>query len=168
MQSSIKKDGLIPSINGKKLLDEKSGGFLSSKKPWVIGQTIFLVPNKPNGKQPLNNSSPQLRRRIRQSLWRSMQDKSEIKTQRKKLRMLIFIKKGDVTSVANKDTSNVIVPTGQRGLINLHLTLLKHALPTLFLRYKKLKKKRTPTLRNLHDLCHLWMMPRRTNSLTFF
>jgi hypothetical protein len=46
--------------------------------------------------------------------------------------MLVFVKKGDVTSVANKDTSNVTVPTGQRGPINPHLILLKHALPTLF------------------------------------
>jgi hypothetical protein len=38
--------------------------------------------------------------------------------------MLVFVKKGDVTSVANKDTSNVTVLTGQRGLINPHLTLL--------------------------------------------
>jgi hypothetical protein len=168
VQSSIKKDGLTPSINGKKLLDEKSRGFLSSKKPWAIGQTIFSVPNKPNGEQLLNNSSPQPRRRMRQSLWRSMQDKSEIKTQRKKLRMLVFIKKGDVTSAANKDTSNVTVLTGQRGPINPHLTLLKHALPTLFPWYKKSKKKRTPTLKNLHDQCHLWTMPRRMNSLTYF
>jgi hypothetical protein len=83
-----------------------------------------------------------------------MQDKSETKTRRKKLRMLVFVKKGDVTSAANKDTSNVTVPTGQRGLINPHLTLLKHALPTLYTQYKKPKKKRTLTLKNLHDLCH--------------
>jgi hypothetical protein len=95
-----------------------------------------------------------------------MQDKSETKTQRKKLRMLIFIKKGDVTSAANKNTSNVTVPIGRRGPINPHLTLLKHALPTLFPQYKKPKKKRTPTLKNLHNLCHLWTMPRRMNSLT--
>jgi hypothetical protein len=68
MQSSIKKDGLTLSINGKKLLDKKSKGFLSSKKLWAIGQTIFSVPNKPNGEQPLNNSSPQTRKRMRQSL----------------------------------------------------------------------------------------------------
>jgi hypothetical protein len=118
MQSSIKKDGLILSINEKKPLDEKSKGSLSSKKPWVIGQIIFSIPNKPNGEQLLNNSSPQLRKRMRQSLWRSMQDKSKTKTRRKKLKMLVFIKKGDVTSAANKDTSNVTVPTGQRGPIN--------------------------------------------------
>jgi hypothetical protein len=97
-----------------------------------------------------------------------MQDKSETKTQRKKPRMLAFVKKGDVTSAANKDTSNVTVPISQRGLINPHLTLLKHALPTLFPWYKKPKKKRTPTLKNLHDLCLLWTMPRRMNSLTSF
>jgi hypothetical protein len=168
VQSSIKKDGLTPLINGKKPLDEKFEGFLSSKKPWAIGQTIFSVPNKPNGEQPLNNSSPQPRKRMRQSLWRLMQDKSETKTQRKKPRMLVFIKKGDVISVANKDTSNETVPTGRRGLINPHLTLLKHTLPTLFPWYEKPKKKRTPTLKNLHDLCYLWTMPKRTNSLTSF
>jgi hypothetical protein len=97
-----------------------------------------------------------------------MQDKSETKIQRKKLRMLAFVKKGDVTSAANKDTSNITVPIGQRDLINPHLTLLKHALPTLFPQYKKPKKKRTPTLKNLHNLCHLWMMPRKMNSLTSF
>jgi hypothetical protein len=97
-----------------------------------------------------------------------MQDKSETKIQRKKPRMLISVKKGDVTSVANKDTSNVTVLIGRRGPINPHLTLPKHALPTLFHQYKKPKKNRTPTLRNLHDLCHLWMMPRRMNSLTSF
>jgi hypothetical protein len=68
MQSSIKKDGLTPLINGKKPLDKKSEGFPSSKKPWAIGQTIFSVPNKPNSEQLLNNSSPQPRKRMRQSL----------------------------------------------------------------------------------------------------
>jgi hypothetical protein len=58
VQSLIRKDGLTPSINGKKLLDEKSKGFLSLKKYWVIGQIIFSVPNKLNGEQLLNNSSP--------------------------------------------------------------------------------------------------------------
>jgi hypothetical protein len=97
-----------------------------------------------------------------------MQDKSKTKTRRKKPRMLVFVKKGDVTSAANKDTSNVTVLIGQGGPINPHLTLPKHTLPTLFHWYKKPKKKRTPTLKNLHDLCHLWMMPRKTNSLTSF
>jgi hypothetical protein len=82
--------------------------------------------------------------------------------------MLVFVKKGDVTSAASKDTSNVTVPSGQKDLINPHLTLPKHALPTLFHWYKKPKKKRTPNLKNLHDLCHLWMMPKRMNSLTSF
>jgi hypothetical protein len=90
---------------------------------------------------------------MKQSLWRSMQGKSETKTQRKKPRMPIFIKKRDVTSVVNKGTSNVTVLTGQRGPINPHLTLLKHVLLTLFLQNKKPKKKRTPTLKNSYNLC---------------
>jgi hypothetical protein len=50
MLSSIKKDGPILSINGKKPPDKKSEGFQSLKKPWVIGQATLSVPNKPNGK----------------------------------------------------------------------------------------------------------------------
>jgi hypothetical protein len=166
VQSSIRKDGLTLSINGKKPLDKKSEGFLSSKKLWAIGQIIFSVPNKLNGERLLNNSSPQPRKRMRQSLWRSIQDKSETKTQRKKPRMLVFIKKRDITSAANKNISNVTVLTGQRGLISPHLILLKHILPTLFFRHKKPRKKRTLTLKNSHDLCCLWTMLKGTNSLT--
>jgi hypothetical protein len=62
-----------------------------------------------------------------------MQDRPEIKIQRRKRSLPAFEKRENVSSATNKGTSNAIVPNGQKDPINLHPTLLKHALPMLFL-----------------------------------